>query len=425
MKSEKDCIEYIHSLSRFGAKSGLDNITKICAALGNPQDRLNFIHVAGTNGKGSVCAMLASVLSRRYRVGLYTSPFIEMFNERISINGESISAADLMKYTAEVRAACERANVHPIEFEFITAMGFLYFADKGCDVVVLETGLGGRLDSTNVIKNSLVAVITAIGRDHTAILGDTVEKIAFEKGGIIKSGAPVVIYGGMDSAARGVIADICSLRGSELHGCADVTDIEVTLGGTAFTLGGRRLHTSLCGAHQAYNAALAVTALECISGKLPVDEADISDGLGSTEWKCRFEVIKNGDMTIILDGAHNAHGMGAFCDAAESILGDAPKTVVLGMLGEKDCAESVCRLCSMKNADFIVTSVPSLRATDCGGLVAELRADGAQVRCIEDCFGAVRAAVDAAPRGGVVCVVGSLYLVGAVRGMCMNLMNLH
>lgn len=425
MKSEKDCIEYIHSLSRFGAKSGLDNITKICAALGNPQDKLNFIHVAGTNGKGSVCAMLASVLSRRCRVGLYTSPFIEVFNERISINGENISAPDLVKYTAAVRTACESADVHPIEFEFITAMGFLYFADKGCDAVVLETGLGGRLDSTNIIKNPLVTVITAIGYDHTAILGDTIEKIAFEKGGIIKSGAPTVIYGDMDPAARGVIADICAQRGSKLTECADVTDIVTSLDGTSFTLGGRRLQTSLCGAHQAYNAALAVTALECINRELPVDETDISDGLMNTKWKCRFEVIKGENAAIILDGAHNAHGMGAFCAAAESILGDVPKTVVLGMLGEKDCAESVRRLCKLSNVDFIVTSVPSTRATDCGGLAAELRANGARVACDEDCFAAVRAAVDSAPCGGVVCVVGSLYLVGAVREQCMKLMNFH
>lgn len=423
MKSEKDCIEYIHSLSRFGEKSGLDNITKICAALGDPQDRLNFIHVAGTNGKGSVCAMIASVLSHRYRTGLYISPFIEMFNERISINGENISAPDLVKYTAAVRAACESADVHPIEFEFITAMGFLYFADKGCDLVVLETGLGGRLDSTNIIKNPLAAVITAVGYDHTAILGDTIEKIAFEKGGIIKSGSPTVIYGDMDSAARGVIADICLRRGSDLHECAAVTDIETSLGGTSFTLGGRRLHTSLCGAHQAYNAALAVAALDSISGKLPVDDHDIADGLMSTEWKCRFEVMRNGDRTIILDGAHNAHGMGAFCAAAESILGDVPKTVVLGMLGEKDFAESVRCLCKLSNIGFIVTSVPSLRSADCDGLVTELRSNGARVRCEEDCFAAVRAAADSAPRSGVVCVVGSLYLVGAVREQCMKLMN--
>lgn len=418
MNTEKECIEYIHSLSRFGAKSGLDNIRKICAALGNPQDELKFIHVAGTNGKGSVCACIASILSERYRVGLYTSPYIEVFNERISINGENISAADLMHCAEVVKTACESAGVHPIEFEFITAMAFVYFKNKKCDVVVLETGLGGRLDSTNIIKNPLACVITAIGYDHTAILGNTIEKIAFEKCGIIKDGSPVVIYGDMDAAARKVICDVCDSRGSRLYECGGVENVQIALNGTSFTFGSRRLHTALCGTHQAYNAALAVAAIDAVSDEILVDEKNIADGLASVRWKCRFEVIECGDKKIILDGAHNAHGVAAFCAAAENLVGNVPKTLVFGMLGDKDCAESVRRLCSLKNISITVTSVPSVRATDCQMLVAEAKKYCGDVKFVENCFDAVRTEFDNLPSGGVLCVVGSLYLVGAVRAEC-------
>ena len=189
----EQCIAYIHSLSRFGKKAGLDNITALCSTLGNPQNSLKFVHVAGTNGKGSVCAMLTSILSKKYKVGCYISPYIEIFNERIQICGVPISDEDLVEYANRVKSACDSIeNFRPIEFEFITAMGFLYFLEKGCDVVVLEVGLGGRFDATNIISSPLLCVISTIGLDHMNILGDTVEKIAFEKSGIIKKLSPVV-----------------------------------------------------------------------------------------------------------------------------------------------------------------------------------------------------------------------------------------
>ena len=209
--TQEQCIAYIHSLSRFGKKAGLDNITALCTALGNPQRKLRFVHVAGTNGKGSVCAMLTGILSKKYKVGCYISPYIEFFNERIQICGEPISAGDLITYTNAVKKACDSIpEFHPIEFEFITAMGFLYFAHKKCDIVVLETGLGGRFDATNIIADPLLCVICAIGLDHMNILGDTIEKIAYEKAGIIKNNTPVAVHPGISGGVLEVIRKRCA-----------------------------------------------------------------------------------------------------------------------------------------------------------------------------------------------------------------------
>ena len=188
----EECLEYIHGVSWVFCKPGLERIGELCERLGNPQNELKFVHVAGTNGKGSFCSMLSSVLAAEgYKVGLYTSPYITVFNERMRINGENISNDELVRLTELVKPIAEQMSDKPTEFELITALAFEYFRSNGCDIVVLEAGMGGRLDSTNIIENSLLSVITGIALDHTAFLGDTVEKIAAEKAGIIKKCRPV------------------------------------------------------------------------------------------------------------------------------------------------------------------------------------------------------------------------------------------
>ena len=206
-----ESLEYIHSINWCFCKPGLERIRELCERLGNPQRELKFVHVAGTNGKGSSCAMLESVLrAAGYKTGLYTSPYITVFNERMRINGENISDEELAEITTFIRPIADAMKDKPTEFELITAVAFEYFKRNGCDVVVLEAGMGGRLDSTNIIESSLLSIITGIALDHTAFLGDTVEKIAGEKAGIIKSGCPV-LFGGDDDSARSVIKEKSAL----------------------------------------------------------------------------------------------------------------------------------------------------------------------------------------------------------------------
>ena len=212
-----EALQYIHGVSGVFCKPGLDRVSELCLGLGNPQDTLKFIHVGGTNGKGSVSAMTASVLCEGgYKVGLYTSPYVRKFNERIRVNGENISDEALAQLTEAVKDVADKMTDKPTEFEIITAIAFEHFRREKCDVVVLEVGLGGRFDATNIIKAPLLSIITGIALDHTAILGDSVEKIAFEKAGIIKEGCPC-LYGGEDMSAGRVISEIAEGRGSSFN----------------------------------------------------------------------------------------------------------------------------------------------------------------------------------------------------------------
>ena len=416
LNSQQECIAYIHSLSKFGKKAGLANITKLCDYLGNPQDELEFVHLAGTNGKGSVSAMLASIFKQKYKVGCYISPYIEVFNERIQINGNNISEGDLVKYTNIVKQAVERAGITPIEFEFITAMGFLYFRDQGCDIVVLECGLGGRLDSTNIIKSPLACVICAIGLDHMSILGSTIGEIAAEKSGIIKQNAPVVIYKWQPDNAIKQIQNKCSEMSAQIVNndgiCAQ--NINCTLDGTSFDYKGTSYRLSLCGEYQVKNAVTAIDAARALQKTLDISDEDIKKGIAETKWKCRFEVVKKQHKVFVLDGAHNSHGIDAFVKSAELLLRDMPKTFVFGMLNDKDYLDSIQRICSVDGAKIIVTKVPSIRQTSGEDVFCKVKKYRSDAIYIENCEEAVKYA-DSITQNGVVCIFGSLYLCGEVR----------
>lgn len=417
LRTENECIEYIHSLKKFGSKVGLSNTLRLCEALGNPQDKLKVVHIAGTNGKGSVSAMTSNILSLKYKVGLYTSPYIEFFNERIQINGEPIDGASLVEYTNRVKKACDSLfDFHPIEFEFITAMGFLYFLDKKCDVVVLETGLGGRFDATNVVKNPLACAITSIGLDHTAILGDTIEKIAFEKAGIIKKGAPVFVYNDIDNGALSVIEKVASEKESPLLVTNKAESVNPSVSGTDFFYNGENYHTSLVGAHQAKNACLAISLVNYLGDFFPVSLGDIKKGLSETLWKCRFEIFSGNGHFFVLDGAHNSHGIDAFLSCASAVLKDKKKTFVFAMLNEKDYEESIRKISGVAD-DIIVTSVPSIRQTDAKSVYNCVKKYFPTARFALDCEDALSLAVNSA-KGDAVCIFGSLYLVGHLRKKC-------
>ena len=415
--TQKECIKYIHSLSRFGKKAGLNNITALCKYLGNPQNKLKFVHVAGTNGKGSVCAMLTNIFKRKYKVGTYVSPYIEQFNERIQINGENINETDLIKYTNIVKNAVEALNITPIEFEFITAMGFLYFLDKGCDFVVLEVGLGGRFDATNIIKTPIINVITAIGLDHTAILGDTIEKIAFEKAGIIKPNTPVAVYKKQHPDAVKVIEDKCKSVNAKFINNDGIyaKNINCTLKGTTFDYKGESYALNcLIGEYQVDNAITAIDAANEISKVFPVTLNDIKDGLKTVKWKCRFEVFKKNDTTVIIDGAHNSHGIDGLINSIKKLVTNKKITFVFGMLNEKDYKESIQKICSL-DADIIVTDVPSIRQTDAKEIFECVKKHNTNAKYIDNPQKATEYAINNT-KDGVVCIFGSLYLCGEVRG---------
>ena len=310
----EQAMEYIHAVQWAGHKPGLTRTRTLLAALGDPHKKLQFVHVAGTNGKGSTAAMLASCLQAAgYRVGLYTSPFINRFNERIQINGQQIPDEALVKLVEQVKPAADAMEDVPTEFEIITALGMLYFAQQQCDIVVLEVGLGGTLDSTNVIEKPACAVITALGMDHVKELGPTLADIATAKAGIIKPGCPVVSYGGAPEADA-VLRRVAAQQHAPFTE-VDFAKLQITggdLDAVTFSFDGLDgVRLPLIGSYQPRNAALAITALRVLRQQgWNIPESAIRTGLEQVSWPGRFELLRHSP-AFVLDGSHNAHGMRA------------------------------------------------------------------------------------------------------------------
>ena len=341
---------YIHSLGKFPPKertaANLERMRRLCELGGSPQRELRFVHVAGTNGKGSVCTMLSSILTHAgYRTGLYTSPFIYRFNERIKIDGADITDSELAELANWAREAAGRFEAEgwgpPLEFELITLMAFEHFRRAGCDVIVLETGLGGRLDPTNVIENPLLCVLTVIDLDHTQLLGDTVAQIAAEKCGIIKPNRPVVSYPLQAPEAVSVIAASCAGNGSPLlvPGAADAQSITLGADYNEFIYQGQTYRTSLLGRHQVYNAVTAVCAAECLRDicGLPVADGAIHEGLQTAYIPARFERMSRSP-EIVFDGAHNKNGVLSLADTLKRLRAAEPDrriTLICGMMRDK------------------------------------------------------------------------------------------
>ena len=311
MKKE-EALNYIHSINWTFCKPGLERIEELCKRLGNPQNNLKYVHVAGTNGKGSFCSMLSSILKEQgYRVGLYTSPYIRCFNERMQINGEMISDEELSEITEKIKPIADSMEDKPTEFELVTAIAFEYFNNHKCDYVVLECGLGGRLDSTNIISNPILSVITGISIDHASILGDTKEKIAKEKAGIIKENVPCLWCGNDES-----VFDVISRAAREKNAPVYVVDRSTlniknaTLDGTFFDfLSHNDIKINLLGEYQAINATNVLTAIEILKKQgIAIDEKSIYRGLEKARWNARFEKINESPL-VIFDGGHNPEGV--------------------------------------------------------------------------------------------------------------------
>lgn len=335
----KETLEYIHAVSWTGSRPGLERIEELLSKMGNPQDRLRYIHVGGTNGKGSFCAMLSSVLRcAGYKTGLYTSPYVKCFNERMSIDGEMISNDELSSIVGYVKEFAEEMSDKPTEFELITAVAFEYFYRNGCDIVILEVGLGGRLDATNIIKTPVLSVITGIALDHTAILGNTIEEIAKEKAGICKKGVPV-LYGGADESAKRVIEERAASLSCPFcqtdHAC--LSSPSYSIDKTVFSFGGySNLSIRLLGKYQLFNAANVLTAIEILNENgFALSEDIIREGLSSAVWQARFELLSS-DPLIIFDGGHNPEGVSATVESIKTYFGEQRVRIITGVMKDKD-----------------------------------------------------------------------------------------
>lgn len=422
MKSEEcvfgydEAIRYIHSINWCFCKPGLERIRELCRLLGDPQRSLRFVHVVGTNGKGSFCAMLEAVLRESGLVtGLFTSPYVRTFNERMVCRGECITDNELAKITAYVKRFADGMEDKPTEFELITAIGFEYFKRKKCDIVVLEAGMGGRLDSTNIIDAPLLCVVTGVALDHTAYLGDTVEKIAAEKAGIIKPGA-AVLFGGERGSVEAVVREraeelACTYRATER---SRIRITSATLDGTCFDYKDLKgLHIGLLGLYQPLNAANVIEAVELLRERgIDIDDAALRRGLSETVWHARFELLSRSPL-IIFDGGHNPEGVEAAVRTVRHYFGDTRVRVLTGVMADKEYGV-MADMISQVAAEVFTVKPDNPRALAAEALAAEYRSRG--VTAVS--FGSVGEAVDAvfdASRGGIPTVaLGSLYMYGAV-----------
>ncbi len=426
----KEALEYIHGTYRFGSKLGLENIRKLLEKLDNPQEGLNVIHVAGTNGKGSTCAFLNSVLSEAgYRVGLYTSPYLELFNERIQINGKPVENERLAKLTQRVKEKVDilisEGNAHPTEFEIVTAVAFCYFKEENVDFLILEVGMGGRLDATNAIDKSLVSVIVPVALDHTQYLGGTIGEIAAEKGGIIKENG-LVVSATQSTEAENVIKDICREKHAKLEivKTYNYQIVRRSLKSYEFKSTGLngfgKLKIGLLGEHQIRNCILAVRVLGILVSEygIEIDSEAIRRGLENAKWPGRLEVICE-DPCVIIDGAHNRHGaivLDNFLKYHFKSKKKRPGKIigVVGVLGDKDTNGIIEETVSFFDA-VIVTEPENKRAMEVDDLKALVEKKNDMVEAIKNVKEAVERALELAGPEDCVVVYGSLYLIGHAR----------
>jgi len=414
----QEALSYIHSVSWLGTKPGLDRITELCRRIGNPQDSLRFIHVAGTNGKGSFCAMLESILrASGYETGLFTSPYIEHFRERMQVSGKPISEEELADITSYIKPYAEEMEDTPTEFELVTAISFLYFKQKGCRIVILETGMGGRLDSTNVIHPPIMSVITGISTDHTEYLGDTPAQIAVEKAGIIKPGS-IVLYGGKDKFVQDIIEKKATNEGCSFH-CVDQTalaNVCLTIDGTSFDYGHyKNLHIQLCGDYQPINAAKVITAADILrQGGVKITDDSLRIGLANATWKGRFEVLtRNPD--AIFDGAHNIEGMQHAISSMQGYYPNKKFAIVMGVMKDKEYEQMVQMLSPICDRAF--TAAPANpRALPSEELAKTFASHGIYATAFASFENAAKEAFQYAAKQDIpLCCLGSLYSYAAFK----------
>ena len=413
----EEALSYIHSICWKGSKLGLDRTRELLGKLDDPQKELKFIHIAGTNGKGSTAAMLSSILEEAgYRVGLYTSPFINRFNERMQVNHQPIPDEELAALTEYVRPHADAMADSPTEFELITALAMVWFARQKCDIVVLEVGMGGELDSTNIIDAPEAAVIAAMGMDHVKELGPTMADIARAKAGIIKEGGRVVSYGGNPEADE-VIAAVCRARNASLcqPDFSAIVPGDFSLEGQTFSYKGwRGLRIPLVGAYQMNNAAVVLETVEVLRQRgWSVSDEAVRQGLADTRWPARFEVLRR-DPVFIVDGGHNPHGIRATAESLRRLFPGRKITFVTGVMADKD-VEHILGLIVPLADQFFTVRPDNPRAMDAGELARRIEAMGAKATACASVRDGVDRAIQAEGPHGVACALGSLYMSGEVR----------
>ena len=468
-----DPVAYINEPRWRSSRLGLDRMRELLERLGRPQDRLKFVHVAGTNGKGSTCAFLAAIFQAAgYRTGLFTSPFIEEFEERIRVDGKNVFADDLLCVTLAVREQAELMDDHPTEFELMCAVALTHFAQQSCDIVVLEVGLGGRLDATNVIDAPEACVIARIGLDHTALLGTTLAAIAGEKAGIIKPGVPVVSYP-QEPEAMEVISRAAAAAGSTLtvpdfsrleiapfdlaafaisqnvsretfvcdasnSGAGDMLNSDVHSASSCGSGDDRQapfafrsfsygefcdLRTALLGSYQPRNAALAIEAVRVLRARgWRISDDAVHEGIAVARWPGRFEVVARRPLFII-DGGHNPQGAHALADTLNDVLPNKRVVFIVGVLEDKDYPSMLETVLPLGSA-FITLAPSNPRALSAGKLARAIRWTGQDLlgcsACVrpyeaKDAADAVSRAREVAGADGVIVAFGSLYSVAALK----------
>ena len=418
-----EALRYIHEVCWKGTIPGLERIQALLDAMGNPERKCKFVHVTGTNGKGSTCAMVASILRKAgYKTGLYTSPYLIRFNERIQINGEQISDADICELTEYVKPFAESIFERPTEFEMVTAIGFEYFARHKCDIVVCEVGMGGEFDATNVIPAPEAAVICNIGLDHTEVLGDTLEKIAGAKAGIIKPGCDAVLYRERPSV-EAVFEERCKALNVPLHK-ADFDFLHLlshSLEAQVFDW--ERFHAlrlPLLGEHQLHNAAVALTTARVLQKRgWKITDEQIREGIESVRWPGRFELMRK-DPMFIIDGGHNPQCIEALVKNIRDYLPGRELTVLTGVLGDKDF-HCMYRDVAQYAKEFITITPANARALTAEKLADYLRQFGKPVTACDVVADGVRLAIEHAGKDGVVLCYGSLYMIGDIDAALQTL----
>lgn len=428
----EEAIQFIHSTYKFGSRLGLKNITRLMELLGNPQDNINIIHVAGTNGKGSTCSLINEVLiDAGYKTGLYISPYLEEFNERIQINSHPIDNDSLSRITALVKDKIDTmlsdGYEHPTEFEVVTAIGFKYFQEENIDFLVLEVGLGGRFDATNVVKKPLLSVITSISYDHMEYLGDTLEKIAFEKAGIIKEGVPVIIYP-QAANIKNVIKEVATQKNSLVYEANEnyIKKIKSNITGQWFeylkkdVFNIEELKINLLGEYQLLNSVTALLALEIIKMKgYNINDENVKNGFLNCRFPGRFEIINKAPL-IIIDGGHNIDGINNFSKTIKSYFKDEKIILFFGILKDKNPEEVIKYLLPLAKEIYTLTpnSPRALNSRELSDLIKQTyKKTTIPLESYEDILPIIKNS----DKNDIFAFVGSLYMIGAVRKLLKSL----
>ena len=413
----EQAIEYIHSVCWKGSIPGLGRTNTLLEKMGNPHNTLKYVHIAGTNGKGSTAAMTASILQKAgYTVGLYTSPYIYTFHERMQVNGQLISDEDLVAITEYVKPLADSMEESPTEFELVSCIAFEFFKRKGCDIVVLEVGMGGALDSTNVIPCPEAAVITNIGLDHTDVLGNTLEEIAMNKAGIIKEGGHAVIYRGLPSV-EAVFEQVCAEKNVQLKKanfdglCLKSHDLFEQV----FDCGDYKdIRLPLLGDHQLHNAAVVLAVAETLIERgWKISKENIYDGIRDVSWPGRFDVVCR-DPLFIIDGGHNPQCLEALVKNIQDYLSGRQIIALTGVLADKDYGDMYKPVMPYIR-QFVCVTPPNPRRLMATELAEHLQNAGAVATACEEIRDGVRKAMELAGNDGCVLCFGSLYTIGDIR----------